>query len=119
MTEEGKRLPAVFFRTQTGREPVREWLQSLDKESRRLIGADIKTVEYGWPIGMPLCRSIGTGVWEVRCKLSGNRIARVLFCIHEEHLVLLHGFIKKSRALPKADLDLAYERKSQLEEGSS
>ncbi|MBI1744556.1 type II toxin-antitoxin system RelE/ParE family toxin [Candidatus Acetothermia bacterium] len=117
MIDEGKRIPAAFFRTRTGREPVREWLQSLNKEERRLIGADIKTVEYGWPIGMPLCRSIGNGVWEVRCNLSGNRIARVLFCTHEEKLVLLHGFIKKSRTLPKIDLNLTYERKSQLEEG--
>jgi phage-related protein len=83
MTEEAKRLPAVFFRTETGREPVRDWLLSLDKPARRVIGSDIKTVE---------------------------------FCIHMGYMVLLHGFIKKSRRLPKADFELACERQSQLEE---
>ncbi|OGF55848.1 MAG: hypothetical protein A2Z21_00620 [Candidatus Fraserbacteria bacterium RBG_16_55_9] len=117
MPDQRKRLPAVFFRAATGREPVREWLRELEKEDRRVIGVDIKTVEFGWPVGMPVCKSVGKGIWEVRSNLARNRIARVLFCIYDGYMVLLHGLIKKSGKLPKVDLDLARERKSQVEEG--
>jgi len=117
MPDQRKRLSAAFFRAAAGREPVREWLRELAKEDQRVIGVDIKTVEFGWPVGMPVCKSVGKGIWEVRSGLARNRIARVLFCIQEAQMILLHGFIKKSRKLPKADLDLARERKSQLEEG--
>ncbi len=96
---------------------MRDWLRKLDKEDRRVIGVDIKTVEFGWPVGMPVCKSVGKGIWEVRSNLTRNRIARVLFCIWEGQMILLHGFMKKSRKIPKADLDLARERKSQLKEG--
>lgn len=116
MPDQQKKLPAVFFRAATGREPVREWLRELAKEDRRVIGLDIKTVEFGWPVGMPVCKSVGKGIWEVRSSLARNRIARVVFCIHDGYMILLHGFIKKSGKLAKADLDLARERKSQLEE---
>jgi phage-related protein len=94
---------------------VREWLKSLDKPDRFLIGTDIKTVEYGWPIGMPVCRPMGNGLYEVRTKLPGNRIARVIFCNAQDQMILLNGFIKKSRKTPKSDLDLAIERKRTLE----
>ena len=112
---ERKRIPARFYRTDSGGEPVREWLRSLDKQDRFLIGTDIKTVEYGWPIGMPVCRPMGKGLYEVRTKLAGNRIARVLFCIAEGEMVLLHGFIKKSQNPQKSALDLAVDRKRSLE----
>jgi phage-related protein len=112
---ERKRIPARFFRTERGSEPVREWLKSLDKQDRFLIGTDIKTVEYGWPIGMPVCRSMGKGLYEVRTNLRSNKIARVLFCIVEGEMVLLHGFMKKSRKTPRSDLDLALDRKRVLE----
>jgi len=94
---------------------VREWLKSLDKTDRFLIGTDIKAVEYGWPIGMPVCRPMGNGLYEVRTKLPGNRIARVIFCNAQDQMILLNGFIKKSRKTPKSDLDLAIERKRTLE----
>jgi phage-related protein len=110
-----KRLPARFYRSGAGSEPAREWLKSLDKRERLLIGTDIKTVEFGWPIGMPVCRPLGHGLYEVRTNLPSNRIARVLFCIFGGQMVLLHGFIKKSRETPKADLDLALRRKRTLE----
>ena len=103
-------MPAVFYRSESGAEPVRDWLRSLDKQDRFRIGTDIKTVEFGWPIGMPTCRPLGHGLYEVRTSL-GNRIARVLFCIGDGRMILLHGFIKKSRKTPKADLDLARTRK--------
>ena len=76
-----KRLPARFYRSDTGREPVREWLMSLDAIDRRRIGEDIKDVEFSWPIGMPLVRSLGRSIWEVRSSLAHGRIARVLFCV--------------------------------------
>lgn len=111
----GKKLPARFYVSETGREPVRDWLKSLEPEDRRLIGTDIKTVEYGFPIGMPVCRQIGDGLYEVRTNLPGRKIARVLFCVYEKQMVLIHGFIKKTQKTPKQDLELALERKRQLE----
>jgi len=93
-----KRLPAFFYRADSGREPVREWLKGLDPEDRKLIGEDIKDVEFAWPIGMPLVRPLGRELWEVRSSLPRGRIARVLFCVTQERMVLLHGFLKKTDA---------------------
>jgi phage-related protein len=90
---------------------VREWLKSLDAADRRVIGEDIKDVEFSWPIGMPLVRSLGRDIWEVRSSLPHGRIARVLFCVEQEYMVLLHGFMKKSQKTPKQDIDLAIRRK--------
>jgi|SRR6476646_7021704 phage-related protein len=106
-----KRLPARFYRSNRGREPVREWLKKLDAEDRKIIGEDIKDVEFSWPIGMPLVRALGRELWEVRSNLRHGRIARVLFCVEEECMVLLHGFIKKTPKTPKAEFDLALRRK--------
>jgi phage-related protein len=106
-------LDVRFFMTDAGSEPVREWLKSLPAIERKVIGEDIKTVQLGWPLGMPLVRSLGDGIWEVRIKLE-NRIVRVLFVLDQSTMVLLHGFIKKQQATPKSDLDLAKERLKQL-----
>ncbi len=116
MTEAHKKVPAYFYRTDNGNEPVREWLKGLVALDRKAIGDDIQTVEFGWPIGMPLCRQIAgrKGMWEVRTGLSGGRIARVLVCFSEDRLVLLHGFMKKSRKAPKSDLDLAERRMKEV-----
>lgn len=116
MTDADKRIPAVFYRTGGGAEPVREWLRSLDREDCKIIGEDIKTVEFGWPVGMPVCRPITShkGLWEVRSALPKGRIARVLFCIADSQMVLLHGFIKKSQKTPKPDRDLAVRRKKEI-----
>jgi phage-related protein len=94
-----KRIEVIFFRTGAGGEPVREWLRSLSPiEDRKQIGVDIKTVEFGWPIGLPVCRSLGDGLYEVQLSLARNRIARLLFYIDARgRMVLLHGFIKKSQ----------------------
>lgn len=94
---------------------MRDWLQQLEQSERKIIGADIKTVEYGWPIGMPTCRPMGKGLYEVRSSLPGGKIARVLFCIFEGQMVLLHGFIKKTQKAPQQELNLALKRKSNLE----
>ena len=109
-----KRLPAFFYALPSGREPVREWLRSLSEDDRRIIGEDIKDVEFSWPIGMPLCRPLQRGLWEVRSTLTQGRIARVLFFEHDQKMVLLHAFIKKSQKTPEADLDLALKRKKEL-----
>jgi phage-related protein len=109
-----KRLPAVFYALPSGREPVREWLRSLDREDRKRIGEDIKDVEFSWPIGMPLCRPLGTGLWEVRCDLSKGRIARVLFCAKDDQMVLLHAFVKKTRKTPADAVSLALKRMKEV-----
>lgn len=109
-----KRLPAAFYQLPSGREPVREWLKSLDLADRKTIGEDIKDVEFGWPIGMPLCRNLDDGLWEVRSTLANSRIARVVFCIQSGRMVLLHGFIKKTQKMPAAERDLALKRKKDI-----
>ena len=102
-----------FFKTDLQNEPVREWLKLLSATDKKVIGEDIKTVQFGWPLGMPLVAHLDKGVWEVRSKLD-NRIARTLFAIEGNVMVLLHGFIKKQQKTPKPDLDLAIERLKQL-----
>lgn len=104
-----KKITARFFMAETGTEPVRDWLLKLAREDRKKIGDDIKAVEFGWPMGLPVCRPLGKGLYEVRTNLK-NRIARVLFAIEDDKMVLLHGFIKKTQATPVADLDLARTR---------
>ena len=89
---------------------VRDWLKGLEEAERRVIGQDLMRVQFRWPIGMPLCRSLGEGPWEVRSDLPGNRIARVVLCFAEERLVALHGFIKKSRKTPDNVLALCRKR---------
>jgi phage-related protein len=106
-------LKVVFYRTALGREPVRDWLKSLSKPDKQAIGADIKTVQLGWPLGMPLVRKLDTGLWEIRVNLD-KRIARVLFTVDDGVLVLLHGFIKKSQKTPAEDLQLTKNRMADL-----
>ena len=107
------RLTVRFFRESTGSEPVRDWLKRLPVEEMREIGSDIKTVQFGWPIGMPVVDHIDGDVWEVRTRLS-TRIARAPFVLEGNVMVLLHGFIKKERKTPKADLDIAKQRLKKL-----
>ena len=109
-----KKIPAAFYATASGNEPVREWLKGLTAEDRRTIGQDISDVEYGWPIGMPLCKNLGQGVHEVRSNISHSQIARVIFCVTDQHMVLLHGFIKKTQKTPQSDLNLAVKRKKEV-----
>ena len=113
-----KRIPAIFFCTETGAEPVRKWLKSLPAEGRERIGEDIKTVEFGWPIGMPVCRPMGQGLYEVRTNLMQSRIARVLFYIDKRsRMGLLHGFIKKTGKTPNEDVALAKSNMSKHQRG--
>jgi phage-related protein len=114
-----KKLPAIFFRTDIGTEPVRDWLTStkLTNDDRRLIGRDIAKVEFGWPVGMPTCEPLGYGLFEVRTDLPQNRITRVIFCIQDGCMVLLHGFIKKAtdgKKTPRREIDKAHDRRDDL-----
>ena len=109
MSDEGLVLHAVFYRTDAGNEPVREWLKQLTKEQRKVIGEDINVVQFGWPLGMPLVRKLEADLWEVRSRL-GTGIARVLFTVGGPRMVLLHGFIKKSQRTPQDDLMTARTR---------
>jgi phage-related protein len=114
MVDETKKLPATFYPSASSAQPVRDWLRSLSAEDRRVLGYDIGLAEIGWPIGMSLCRPLGGGVWEIRSTLAGNRIARVVFCIADGSMVLLHGLIRKSRTTPKSNLSLAHDRQKDL-----
>ena len=106
-----KRIDAVFYRTESGNEPVREWLQGLLKADRKAIGDDIRRVEFRWPVGMPLSRPLGGGLNEVRSRLQSGRIARVLFYVSAmERMILLHGFMKQTQRTPASDLELALDR---------
>ncbi len=109
-----KKLPAAFYATASGNEPVREWLKDLNDEDRRTVGQDIATAEFGWPVGMPLSRALGKGLFEIRSNISDSRIARVIFAVVEQRLVLLHGFVKKAQKTPKPDLDLAAKRLKEI-----
>lgn len=105
-------LQVVFFRTVSGREPVREWLREMDRDDRKVIGEDIKLVQFRWPLGMPLVRKLEADLWEMRTHLSGGRITRIFFTVGKTKVVLLHGFIKKSQKTPANELKLARERKN-------
>ena len=114
--ERSEPLQVVFYMTSTGHEPVREWLHSLQKNEKKAIGEDIKTVQFGWPIGMPVVEKLERDLWEVRTKLR-NKISRVIFTLHENQIVLLHGFIKKSQKIPLEDLELAQRRMNEIKRG--
>lgn len=103
-------IPVAFHRTPNGHQPVREWLRDLDRADRKAIGLDIKAVQQGWPLGLPLCRPLGQGLWEVRSRLPSQRIARIIFAFVAGHMVLLNGFIKKTQKTPKDEIKLAQAR---------
>jgi phage-related protein len=110
-----KKFPAAFYQSPNGAEPVREWLQTFSKADRGVLGKDIATVEFGWPIGMPICRPLSAGLWEIRSSLPSKREARVIFCVVKERIILLHGFIKKTQKTPLKELRLAASRKKEIE----
>ena len=110
-----KKIAARFFRSANGRMPVREWILELGAADRQVIGKDIQKVEFGWPIGMPYCRPLGRGLWEVRSDISSGRIARTLFGISNGQMVLLHAFVKKTQKTLQQDIDLALRRMKELD----
>ena len=103
-------IPLAFWKSASGREPVREWLSELPRDDKRTIGRDIAKVQFGWPMGLPLCRALGDGLWEVRSSLPSNREARVFFGFEEGILIALHAIIKKTRKAPAEDLTVAKQR---------
>jgi len=109
-----RKMPLIFFRTDGGAEPVREWLKALPPEDRREAGKDLMRAQWRWPVGMPLCRNMGDGLWEIRTDLPSNRIGRVLLGVDEGVLVALHAFIKKTQKTPSSDLALARKRLKEL-----
>ncbi len=111
-------LSVVFYSTEAGNEPVREWLLDLSRGDRQVVGRDVKTAQYGWPLGMPLTRKLEPGLWEVRSRVASG-IARVLFTVDGDTMVLLHGFVKKSQKIPTNDLETARRRLADLREGES
>jgi len=121
MIERHRKLPAVFYRLSSGKEPVRDWLlKELDLADRKIVGHDIRDCEFSWPIGMPLCKSLSgyKGLWEIRSALKGGNITRVFFCVHEGQMVLLHGFKKKTQKTPDKDLKLAASRQKDVQDGN-
>lgn len=109
-----KKLPAFFYESARGNQPVRQWILKLSWEDRKIVGGDIQKVEFGWPLGMPYCRSLGSGLWEVRSDLMDGKIGRVIFCVAQGRMVLLHGFIKKTQATPAQDLKLVLRRMKEV-----
>ena len=107
-----KVIEVIFYCSDNGNEPVREWLLSLDPIDRKTIGEDIMVAEFGWPIGMPVVKNLEKGLWEIRSNISDGKISRVIFTVQDKKMVLLHGFVKKTQKTPKHDLDLARKRKS-------
>ena len=112
------RLNVVFFQTDAGTEPVRKWLQGLSVAHKKAIGEDIKTVQFGWPLGMPLVEKIEPYLWEVRSHVPDG-IARVLFTVDGQTMILLHGFIKKTRKIPQPEINTARSRLRQYQEAGS
>ena len=106
-------IPVVFFKSDSDKQPVREWLRDLDKDSRKVIGEDIKTLQFGWPIGMPLSRKLSADIWELRSRLAFG-IARTFFTIYDRKIVLLHGFVKKTQKTPPKELATAKRRLTKL-----
>jgi len=108
------RIPVAFYRLRSGTEPVLAWIRDLPPEDRKAVGRDLKRVQEQWPIGMPVCKPLHAGLWEVRTTLESKRIVRTLFCFHQGQVVVLHAFIKKTQKTPHADLTLARERMKEL-----
>lgn len=114
MTEKRK-IPLIFYRTLAGTEPVRLWLKGLPEADRKIVGSDLLSAQWKWPIGMPSCRPLGEGLYEIRSNLTSRRIARVFLCIYEGCLIALHGFIKKTKTTPNDELKLARKRQKEIQ----
>ena len=106
-------MGVVFFRSGSGREPVRDWLLEMSREDRKSVGSDIKATQYGWPVGLPLVRKVEPGIWEVRSRIEAGA-ARVMFTVDGDDMILLHGFVKKSMATPAAELRTTRRRMARL-----
>jgi phage-related protein len=115
MPERLEPISLAFWKSAAGREPVRAWLIELPRDDKRTIGRDIAKVQFGWPVGLPLCRPLSGGLWEVRSSLPSKREARVFFGFHDGVLVALHAIIKKAQRTPAEDLALAKDRLKEMQ----
>lgn len=106
-------LNVHFYLTRSGTEPVRRWLKTMSSTDRKIIGEDIKLVQYRWPLGTPLVKKMEADLWEIRSNLGGGNIARIFFTVSISQMILLHGIIKKSQKTPKQDIELARKIKNQ------
>jgi phage-related protein len=106
----------VFYATASGNRVVLDFLRALPADDKKVVGEDLKTVQIGFPMGLPLCRPLGDGLYEVRSSLPSKREFRLIFFFDRARQVLLvvHALFKKSAKLPKADLDLARKRKEEF-----
>lgn len=111
------KIDLYFYAAESGNEPVRQWLLDLNDDERRQIGLDLQRVQYRWPVGMPLCKSLGKGLWEVRTQLPSGKISRVFICFHDGDLFALHAIIKKTQKTPDTDLKLALKRMREVQNG--
>ena len=114
VTRTARKTVLIFYRSSRGNEPVREWLKSMAAPDRLAVGQDLMRAQWRWPVGMPLCRAMGQGLWEIRTELPSNRIARVFICMDDGVLVALHGFLKKTQKTPDEELTLARKRQKDL-----
>ena len=108
-------LRVVFFRTDRGNDPVRDWLEGLGERDEIIIDTDITVVAENWPLvaRTSLVKKLRSedDLWEIRSRISdGKRIARVMFTIEAGEIILLHGFVKKSQRTPRKDLRIARRR---------
>ena len=114
MIDRTKKLQARFYVNSSGGKPVRDWILALPDEDRRTVGKGIQLVEFGWPLGRPHCAPLGHGLWEVRCTFNSHRIARIIFCMNDGDMILLHAFIKKTQKTPQDEIRLALQRKNEV-----
>lgn len=108
---------ARFYKTPTDREIVLEWIRTFSKEDQKTLGRDLQKVQFGFPLGLPLCRALGQGLWEIRSTLSDRVETRMIFYFDSplQAVVVLHGFVKKTRKTPKTEIDIALHRKRESE----
>lgn len=105
-----KKVRAIIYRSAQGSEPVREFLRGLSREDRRVVGNDIATIEYGWPVGKPTCAPLGAGLWEVRSSLTGNRMSACCSPCIKATWFCCTDFIKKTQKAPPAEVAVARKR---------
>lgn len=117
MAETLRKIPVIFYRSPSGAETVLDWLRGLDQADRAIIGRDLMRVQFRWPVGMPICRPLGDGLWELRSTLERGAAARLLFAPVRGTLLILHGFIKKTPKAPRRDIELARRRYREFEAG--
>lgn len=109
-------LEVEFYKTEGGNEVVLDFLRGLPADDKKTVGEDLKTLQFGYPIGMPLCRPVGR-LWELRSSPPSKRELRLLWFYHKKArtIVVVHAFIKKTQKTPQKDINLGEARKGEYE----